>query len=277
MVMRVKTNAPAIFALGRSKEVNRKLEDSFGKLSSGKRILRSAHDPSGLAIATTIKSEINSNTRAIRNTNDGISFVQTAEGYLASLSGFAQRIKELSIQAASDTMHDTQRAMIQHEFQAIKDETQRVLNQANYNSKKFFDGKGEVVDIQVGIRDKQNVDIVSIDKNQLKVSLEDMELKDVQLTTKAAAQEAINKAEVMIENVARNRGYLGSLQNRFQTSVKNLDHGNLNKKMTRSRIYDADMAQAASENIKLKTLGESNTITLAAAKAQYKGVMKLVS
>ena len=152
MGLRINTNVQSISAQRNLKTTKRNLDSNLRKLSSGERITRAADDAAGLAISENLKSEIRSIRQAKRNADDGISLVQTAEGGLQEISNIIIRLRELAVQAATDTLGDTERGFSDIEFQQLKDEMQRIALSSQFNGRKLLDGTGGLVDIQVGTR-----------------------------------------------------------------------------------------------------------------------------
>ncbi|MEK6628074.1 MAG: flagellin FliC, partial [Bdellovibrionota bacterium] len=151
MGMRITTNVAAINTQRNLIGSQRNIQNSMAQLSSGSRINKSADDAAGLAISENMKAQMRSSAQARRNANDGISLVQTAEGALAEISNISTRMRELGIQAASDTVGARERGYIDLEIQQLKGEMDRIANTASWNSVKLLDGTTPVFDFQVGL------------------------------------------------------------------------------------------------------------------------------
>ena len=151
MGFRINTNVASI-AAQRSLGVNtRESQNNLNKMSSGTRITRAADDAAGLAISEKLKARIRSTAQADRNANDGISMVQTAEGGLDEISNMLTRLRELSIQASSDTVGDTERQFTDMEYQALKQEIERIAQVTEFNGTKLLSGEGRMLDFQIGV------------------------------------------------------------------------------------------------------------------------------
>ena len=150
MGFRINTNVASLQAQTSLTKVNKETQESFSKLSSGARITKASDDAAGLAISEKMKAEIRSSLQANRNANDGISMIQVAEGGLNETSNILTRLRELSIQAASDTIGDSERGMTNLEYQQLKSEMERIAKVTEFNGKKLLDGTADKYDFQVG-------------------------------------------------------------------------------------------------------------------------------
>lgn len=265
MGLRVSTNIAAINAqrnlLGSQSNIN----NSFAKLSSGSRINKSADDAAGLAISENLKGQIRSARQANRNSNDGISMVQTAEGGLNEIGNIITRLRELGIQAASDTVGDTERGFVDKEVQQLKSEMQRIASVTTWGKTKLLDGTTPVFDFQVGIYNNDSEDRISFDASQNVATLDALGLAGVDYTSKEGAQSALEALDGAQTNVNGMRSNLGALQNRLQSTVQNLLVAEENMSAANSRIRDTDVAEASSELARNNILLQASTSTLAQA------------
>ena len=153
MSFRINTNTSALAAQTSMNKVTKAKEESSAKLSSGNRIMKAADDAAGLAISEKLKAEIRSSRQANRNANDGLSLIQTAEGGLNESSSLLTRMRELAMQAASDSVGDSERKMAEGEYQHMKDELERISRVTEFNGRKLLDGTAPSLDFQVGVGD----------------------------------------------------------------------------------------------------------------------------
>ncbi|MCB0421586.1 MAG: flagellin FliC, partial [Bdellovibrionales bacterium] len=151
MALTVTTNIPSIKAQGSMSRSSREIEKSFAQLSSGSRITKAADDAAGLSISETLKSTIRGYGQAKRNANDGISMVQVAEGGLGEISNILTRLRELGVQAASDTVGVDERGFIDKEVQQLKSEVQRIAETTRFSGIRLLDGSGETFEFQIDI------------------------------------------------------------------------------------------------------------------------------
>ena len=171
MGLRINTNTQSLRAQTAMSKVEAQKSDSLAKLSSGTRINKAGDDAAGLAISEKLKANIRSSQQANRNANDGISMVQVAEGGLNETSNILVRMRELSVQAASDTVGDTERGMSNMEYQQLKSEMERISQVTEYNGTKLLDGSGEKKDFQVGTGNNEFQDRISFEPGQLNSGL----------------------------------------------------------------------------------------------------------
>lgn len=276
MGMRVTTNMAAINAqrnlVGSQREINK----SMAQLSSGSRINRAADDAAGLAISERLKGSIRSARQANRNANDGISMVQTAEGGLNEIGNIITRLRELGIQAASDTVGETERGFLDKEVQQLKAETQRIAQSTKWGSTNLLDGTAGTFDFQVGIYNNPEEDRIGFDAGLTNASLDSLSLGGIDYTTKEGAQEALALLDTATTNVNGMRANLGALQNRLTSTVDNLGVLEENMSASNSRIRDTDVAMASSEMTRNNILLQAGTATLAQANSVNQLALKLI-
>ncbi len=276
MGMRVTTNLAAINAQRNLVGSQRELGKSMAQLSSGSRINKAADDAAGLAISERLKSSIRSARQANRNANDGISMVQTAEGGLNEISNIVTRLRELGIQAASDTVGETERGFVDKEVQALKSEVQRISTSTKWGTTTLLDGTTPKFDFQIGVYNKAEEDRISFDSSQNNASLDSLGLAGIDYNTKEGAQNALQMLDAAQTNVNGMRSSLGALQNRLTSTVDNLGVMEENMSSANSRIRDTDVAQASSEMTRNNILLQAGTATLAQANQVNQLALKLI-
>jgi flagellin len=249
----------------------------MAQLSSGSRINIAADDAAGLAISERLKAGIRSARQANRNANDGISMVQTAEGGLNEIGNIVTRLRELGIQAASDTVGDTERGFIHKEVDQLKNEIQRISATTAWGSTKLLDGSTPVFDFQVGIYNKPEEDRISFLAAENNASLDSLGLAGLDYTSKEGAQNALAQLDTAQTSINGYRANLGALQNRLQSTVDNLAVYEENMSAANSRIRDTDVAQASSEMTRNNILLQAGTATLAQANQTNQLALKLIS
>ncbi len=276
MGMRISTNMAALSAQKNLVGSQREIQKSMQQLASGSRITRSADDAAGLAISENLKSQIRSYGQASRNANDGISLVQTAEGGLGEISNILTRLRELGIQAASDTVSEKERVMIDKEVQQLKSETQRIAVSTKFGNQSLIDGQGERFDFQVGIFNDDFADRISFNSGELNVQSDELGIDDFDFTSKSGAQDALTVLDKAQSDVNGHRATLGALQNRLQSTIDNLGTMNENISAANGRIRDTDVAMASSEMTKNNILLQASTATLAQANQVPALALKLI-
>lgn len=276
MGMRVTTNLAAINAQRNLVGSQRAINDSMAKLSSGSRINKAADDAAGLAISEGLKAQIRSAAQAQRNANDGISLVQTAEGGLNEIGNIVVRLRELGIQAASDTVGEKERGMLNQEVQQLKEEMQRIASVTTWGTTKLLDGTAGKFDFQVGVFNNAEEDRISFDAGANNASLDSLGLSGVDFTSKEGAQSALAMLDDAQTKISSSRANLGALQNRLTSTVDNLGVAQENMSAANSRIRDTDVAAASSEMTRNNILLQAGTSTLAQANQSNQLALKLI-
>lgn len=276
MGMRVSTNISAINAQRQLSGSQRAINKSMAQLSSGSRINVAADDAAGLAISERLKAGIRSARQANRNANDGISMVQTAEGGLNEIGNIVTRLRELGIQAASDTVGTTERGFLDKEVQQLKNEIQRISAVTTWGETKLLDGSTPSFDFQVGIYNNAEEDRIQFAASENNASLDSLGLAGLDYTSKEGAQAALSSLDVAQTNVNGMRANLGALQNRLTSTVDNLGVLEENMSASNSRIRDTDVAAASSEMTRNNILLQAGTSTLAQANSINQLALKLL-
>lgn len=276
MGFRVNTNMASIQAQTPLRKTSRETEESYAKLSSGERITKAADDAAGLAISEKMKAEIRSAKQANRNANDSISLVQTAEGGLNETSSLLTRMRELAMQAASDTVGDSERAMASNEYEHVKAELERISQTTEFNGHKLLNGSGPRLDFQVGVGTYSADDVISYDSSKLSSGAQSLGVNSVSILSKQGAQQSLASIDGAINHVSEQRSILGSIQNRLTTSSNNLMIYNENMNAANSRIRDVDVAVESANSARLGILSQANTAVLAQANTTGSNALKLL-
>lgn len=276
MGMRISTNVAAINAQRSLAGSQINIQDSLSKLSSGSRINKSADDAAGLAISENLKASIRSNRQANRNANDGISLVQTAEGSLNEIGNIVTRLRELGVQASSDTVGDVERGFLNKEVVQLKNELQRIAQSTAWGSTKLLDGSSPQFDFQVGINNNEFEDRITFNAAENVATLDALGMSGLDYTTKEGAQEALMTLDTAQVNVNGMRSNLGALQNRLTSTVNNLMVTEENMSAANSRIRDTDVAAASAELTRNNILLQASTAALAQANQQSGLALNLI-
>jgi flagellin len=285
--MIINHNMSAIFAQRQLKVNNLYLDKSMEKLASGSRISRAGDDASGLAVSEKMRSQIRGLRQASANAANGISFIQTAEGYLQETQDVMQRIRELSVQASNGIYTDEDRMQIQVEVSQLVDEVDRIASHAQFNGMNMLTGRfarlnGENVvtasmwlHIGANMDQRERVFIGTMTSGSL--GLRNVGSKQiVSLSTPDGANRAIGSIDAGLKLVSKQRADLGAYQNRLEHAVKGLDVGAENLQASESRIRDADMASEMVEYTKNAILVQSATAMLAQANTKTQTVLTLL-
>lgn len=276
MGMRINTNVASIGAQRNLGQTNRRLNASFRKLSTGERITRAADDAAGLAISENLKAQIRGNRQASRNANDAISLIQTAEGGLNEISNVIIRLRELAVQAATDTLGDTERGFTDIEFQQLKEEVDRISKSSEFNGTALLDGSSGVLDFQIGIRNNPTLDRLSYDGTKADTTLASLGLEGESVASKQGAQFTLQKLDDALQQVNSVRADVGALQNRLTSTINTLAISDENLSAANSRIRDVDVASETAELARNNILVQAGTSVLAQANNSPQLALKLL-
>ncbi len=246
------------------------LARSMARLASGLRINSAKDDAAGLAISDRMTAQIRGMNQAVRNANDGISLAQTAEGALAETTNILQRMRELAVQSANATNTTSDRTSLNAEFTQLKSEMERIATTTSFNGSVLLNGNysggGNEAIFQVGANANQtiSVNIGGAGISQLAGDTSNV-VSDAAVATVSQAQSAIAIVDEAISDVDTIRGALGAVQNRFESTIANLQNVAENLTAARSRILDADIAQETTAMTKNSILQQAGVSILAQA------------
>lgn len=275
MGLRVQTNLASINAQRNLRANGAGLERSMERLSSGYRINKSMDDVAGLSISENLRGQIRGLGQAQRNAQDGISFVQVAEGGLNETSNILTRMRELSTQAASDTIGATERGFVDIEVQQLKQELERIAQTTEYGGSKMLDGSAGVLDFQVGIRGNEN-NRISYDASKANATVSSLGVSGISVSDKGSARSALESVDDAIKKVAAMRGNFGAIQSRMNSTINNLEVYKENLQSATSRIKDADIAEESANLAKTSILQNAGVATLAQANQSTGLALKLI-
>ncbi len=277
MGLRINTNIASLNSQ-RNLRMNRmNLDKSLERLSSGFRINRAGDDAAGLAISENLRAQIRGLQQAERNAQDGISLVQVAEGGLQEISNIMIRLRELGVQAASDTVGATERKFLGVEFDALLSEIDRIANATEYNRIPLLNGTAAVFDIQVGTRNNPNIDrLTFFDTSSADVNVVALGLNLASVNDKTSAQNSLSAVDTAIMSVAAIRADFGAMQNRLQSVTNNIAISIENMSAANSRIRDTDVASETAELTKNNILMQAGTAVLAQANASVQSALTLL-
>lgn len=275
MGLRVATNIPSLITQRNIEANSKDLGRSIARLSSGKKITNAADDAAGLAIGTRLDAEVRGLAQAQRNANDGASFVQTAEGGLNEVSNILVRLRELGVQAASDTVGDEERGFINKEYNVLKDEIDRIANVTQYGGKSLLNGSGGDLTFQVGANKGEN-NVISFNAGDTNASASKLGISGAQVSSKDDAVDSLESVDEAISKVNSYRASLGGMQNRLHSASNNLGSQIDNFSEAKSRIVDTDMAVETANLAKSSILQNAGIAVLAQANAAPSSAMKLL-
>ncbi|MCK9605230.1 MAG: flagellin FliC [Methylomonas sp.] len=281
MAMVINTNIASLNSQRMLDRTNMSLRTSMERLSSGLRVNSAKDDAAGLAIADRMTSQVRGMTVAMRNANDGISMAQTAESAMGSITETLQRMRDLGVQAANrGAVSDSDRQKLQTEFKQLGDEINRIIENTEFNGKKILNGSLVGAIFQVGAGTSVN--------NQISITVSDLQgvsgisaiaAGGVSIGSGAASADvlsAINTIDTAIAKIDDFRATLGAVQNRFTTTIGNLQSSIENQSAARSRILDADFAVETSNLSRSQILQQAGTAMLAQANQSTQSVLSLL-
>lgn len=277
MGLRIHTNVPALLATRNIRTTRLNLDTTLERLASGSRINHAGDDAAGLAISETLRAEIRGLGQAEKNAMDGISVIQVAEGALQEVSNIIIRLRELAIQAASDTVGEKERGFLNMEFSQLLEELDRIAMSTQFNGVPLLNGNASTYEIQIGTHNNPVVDRVTIfDPYASDVNVVSLGLNLANVTDKISAQQSLASIDAALGQVTSVRANFGAMQNRLQSVVNNLQVTRENLMSANSRIRDADLAEETSNLTKNQILLESGISVLSQANTSIKGALKLL-
>lgn len=275
MGLRIATNVPALVARRHLERTTQENSKSLAKLASGQKIVNASDDAAGLAISQNLSAEVRGLKQAQRNANDGVSFVQTAEGALNEVSNILIRLRELGVQAASDTIGDAERGLIEKEYGLLKQEIDRIAGVTNYNGRKLIDGSGDDLSFQVGSR-KGEAEVIQYSSSETDATTSTLGISSSTVASRDDAEDSLQAVDEALYKVNTYRAGLGALQNRLHSASANLGSQIENVSDARSRIADTDIAEEASVLAKTTILQSAGVAVLAQANTSAANAVKLL-
>lgn len=274
--MYINTNVSAINTHRNLSFNNTQLGKVAEKLSSGYRINRAADDAAGLAISEKLRFQINGYNQALRNAQDGISLIQTAEGALTEVHAILQRLNTLATQAANGTLQDDDRKQVQLEVRQLTEELSNIVTKTKFNGITLLNGAsggGALrVTFQVGW---ENGTIIEANLGS-GLSLNTLQIENLSISSQAAAQAALPLLQAAITMVSDQRATLGAVQNRLEHTINNVGVNAENLSASESRIRDADIAKEMTNFTRNQILVQAGTAMLAQANAIPQNVLRLL-
>jgi flagellin len=269
----INTNIKSLISQNALTRNGRDVANAMQQLSTGKRINSAADDAAGLAISNKMTAQIRGLNQAVRNANDGISMLQTAEGATQEITNMLQRMRELAVQAANDTYSPEDRLALDKERVELEAEITRISKNTKWNNMSFLDSASVTKTFQVGIANDDNstiaVSFVDLTSSGLGVV-------GLDVSSHVASQTALDKIDSAIADVDEFRADVGAKINRLNFAIENLTNISINTSASRSRIEDADFAKASSELARTQIIQQAATSVLAQANTDQQSVLKLL-
>lgn len=265
MGLRINTNTASLNAQRNLRSSKLGLDKSLERLSSGFRINRAGDDAAGLAISENLRAQIRGLKQSQRNAQDGVSLIQVAEGSLNEISSILIRLRELAVQAASDTIGPVERQFLNVEYDQLVSEIDRIADGTEFNGTLLLSGTGSILDFQVGTRNDPHIDRLSFDASKADANSAALGVNLTSVADKASAQNSLSAVDSAITSVSAMRADFGAIQNRLQSTIQNLSVSIENMSAANSRIRDVDIAEETATMTMNNVLLNAGTSVLAQA------------
>ena len=275
MGLKIGTNTLSIGAQRSLTSLETRAQKTQAQMSSGSRITKAADDAAGLSISENLKSNIRSLNQASRNALDAISIVQVAEGGLVEITNLAARMRELSIQAASDTVSDQERSYINLEVQGLIEETARITKSTVWQGTQLLSGSGKNFEIQLGTFNGEE-DRILLDRRSFVVEPYTFAISSIDVSESSGARESLRQIDRFLNRVLASRASIGAYQNRLNSALENLGVSIENQSAANSRIRDTDYAVASTQRVIDNFQREAATAVLAQANLSTSVALKLI-
>ena len=276
MALTVNTNMSALRAANTLNNTQGALSQTLARVSSGMRITSAADDAAGSAVATNLATQARSGRQAIRNANDGISVIQTAESASKEVLSILDRMRELAVQSSSETLEDGERAYIDSEFDQLSAEVERIAQSSEFNGISLSNGTGSsTLAVQVGVSASSN-SRVTISLGDLTASNLGVDTGSVDLDAASSAQAAITTIDSAIDSVNSIRASYGATQNRLESSINNMSNYVEALSSAASQIQDADYAHETAEMTRLQVMQQAGVAALGQARSMHTSVIGLL-
>jgi len=277
MGLRINTNVPALVAQRNLRATRTGLDQTLERLSSGQRINHAGDDAAGLAISENLRAQIRGYGQAERNCLDGISLVQVAEGAMGEIANMLIRLRELGVQAASDTVGPRERGFMNTEFQQLLSEIDRIAQSTKFNGVPLLNGSAGIFEVQIGTGNDPLIDRVKLfDAYSADINIVSLGLNLASIEDKSSSQNSLSSIDQALNRISTVRAGFGAMQNRLQSVVNNLLISKENLSSANSRIRDADLAEETTNLTKNQILMQSGVSVLGQANSSIKTALSLL-
>ena len=281
MALTVRTNVAALGAIGKLNKTQNNLTSSLEKISSGLRVNRASDDSAGMSVASRMESDNVSLKQAMRNANDGVSMIQTAEGGLNEMYNILVRMRELAVQGSNQTYNSSDRAAISSEFTTLASEIKRIASVANFNRQNVLNSTTTNFALQVGIQNNDDnkilINLASVAATWGALSLNTTALASNGITTLARSVTAITVIDTALKSVNTARSTLGSYQNRLENALNEATNYSENLSASSSQILDVDYATESANMTRFQIMQQAGVAALGQAKAIPQSIISLLS
>jgi flagellin len=278
MGLRVHTNIPALTSQRNIRNTRVKLDQTLERLSSGLKLNHAGDDAAGLANSEILRAQLRGLSQAERNAQDGISVIQITEGSLSEISNILIRMREISVQASSDTIGPIERGFLNIEYQQLLDEIDRISNATEYNHVKLLNGSANKFEVQIGVGNDSTVDRIRLfEGSKSDVNSIALGINLTEVGNKLNAQYSLRFIDSALERINSVRAHFGAIQNRLASTVSNIAIQRENISNAMSRIRDADMAEEMTELTKNQLLMQSGISVLSQANSSVKSAINILN
>jgi flagellin len=257
------------------RKASEKERDQLERLSSGKNYNKVSDNIAANSLSTHLEAQVRSLNQATRNANDGISFIQTAEGGLNEVSNILVRLRELTIQSASDTVGDKEREFLSLEYQELLDEVDRIADATSHNGTNVINGAKGVLQFQVGAFNS-DANVIEFDTDGTYVGTSEIGISGTDVSSKSEALDSIENIDEAIVSVSGQKAKLGAAQSRLSAAVNNLEESSINHEAARSQIEDVNVATATAKLTAAKIQKQLGLSTLQQARRISSVALKIV-
>ncbi len=275
MSLTVNTNLTAMRAANALNDTQGQLTQTLSRISSGLRVTRAADDAAGSAVATNLLTQARSGRQAIRNSNDGVSVIQTAEAASSEVLSILDRMRELAVQSSSEVLASAERVYIDDEFEELSAEVERIAQATEFNDIALADGVLSTLNVQVGVSSGTESEI-TLSLGDLTASSLAVDTTTVDMTTAATAQLAIDTIDNAIDSVNSIRADFGSSQNSLESAISNMTTYVESLSAAASQIMDADYAHETAEMTRLQVMQQAGVAALSQARGINQSVISLL-
>lgn len=282
--MRINHNISSMITQGSLFKVNREMSKSLERLSTGLRINRAADDAAGLGVSENLRTQVRGTAQAVRNAQDGIAAITIAEGAANEVSSILQRMRELAIQTANDTLTSTERAYADAEFQHLDQEIDRIARVTNYNGMDLLSSDSDRFGFSSGANDgsvlwidaNNTVGTDSITVSIATLTSSGLQVNSLSLSAQNSSVNAVSRLDQAIDSVNNMRSNMGAFVNRLEHAINNLLISNTNQQSAESLIRDVDFAQESTQFTRNQILTQSGTAMLSQANMTPQSVLQLL-
>ena len=274
MSLSIRTNVASLNAQRNLTTTQNALDSSLAKLSSGYRITKAGDDAAGLGVSTSLTAQYKSYNQAVRNANDGLSVVQSAEAGFNEIANILTRMRELAMQSASDGVGDTQRGYVQTEKASLSSEVDRIANTTQFNGTNLLNSTGTSLDFQVGIGNDATNDRISV--SSVDVTASTLGVGTLDFSSKAGAQAALTTIDTALDTLSSKRSTYGAMGNRLQSAINAVQTFAEATAAANSRIRDVDVAEETANMTRANILAQAGIAVLAQANQLPQMALKLL-